>query len=213
MASNKSLRIKLGALFILVGILIAAYPVFTMFYGKYKQNALLKEHDRLVKQHVKTSRAPSGPNSDRTPLGGKGPFPPTKIIIPKIEIEQIVQEGITTSVLREGPGHYPKTANPGVVGWCAIAGHSITFSSPFDHIDELEKGDLIILETLEARFVYSVESKEIQSANATLPMPRIDKPKVALTTCTPKLTSTHRLIVRGVLLPFPQSRYLVEPGL
>lgn len=213
MARNKSIRRKIGVFFVLAGIAVAGYPFFTTFYGKHRQNLHLQEYDNAVKQHRKISRAPSGPNAERTPSGRKGAFPPTKIIIPKIGVEQVVLEGIAVWILREGPGHYPKTANPGEVGWCAIGGHSITFSSPFDRLEELEAGDLIILETYEARFVYSVESKEVQPARAEFPMPRVNKPKIALTTCTPKITSTHRLIVRGALLPFPKSRYLVEPGL
>jgi sortase A len=213
MASNNNLRKKLGVLFILVGTLIVAFPFLTSFYGNYRQGVLLKTRERMMKEHLQLPQRPSGSNMDHTPMGRRGPFPPTKIVIPKIGVEQVAQEGITIKVLQEGPGHYPKTANPGVIGWCAIAGHSITFSSPFDRIDELAKGDLIILETLEARFVYSVATKEVQPSNATFQMPHTYQSRVALTTCTPKLTSTHRLIVRGVLLPFPQSHYLSEPEL
>ncbi len=192
---------------IVIGMILLMYPVLTMLYGSYRQRVLLQARERLVKEHAQDfSLNPE--LKTKTPIGKKGKWPLTKIEIPSIGVSQIVQESITNAVLREGPGHYPDTANPGEVGWCAIAGHRITFSSPFDRLDELKKGDLIILETIEARFVYRVYSSELKPEKTPFEMPKTDEPRVALTTCHPKTGSTHRLAVRGVLLPYPQSRYL-----
>lgn len=205
---------KIGALLIIGGLLVASYPLFTMAYGRYKQNQIFEQ----AEARMKAERAKAKLEKDRdatlmktTPVGKAGAWPTTKLIIPKLGVEQIVQEGIGADTLKQSPGHYPKTANPGQVGWCAIAGHRITFSAPFDRLNEMNKGDQIILETMEARFVYLFDSIVTVPDTANLDMRRTTKANVILTTCEPKTGSSHRLIARGSLAPYPTSRYLVPP--
>ena len=40
--------------------------------------------------------------------------------------------------LRKGPGHYPDTPLPGVMGNMAIAGHRTTYGHPFGDLDQLD---------------------------------------------------------------------------
>lgn len=205
---------KIGALLIIGGLLVASYPLLTMAYGRYKQNQIFAQ----AEARMKAERAKSKLEKDRdatlmktTPVGKAGAWPTTKLIIPKLGVEQIVQEGVGADTLKQSPGHYPGTANPGQAGWCAIAGHRITFSAPFDRLNEMNKGDQIILETMEARFVYLFDSIVTVPDTANLDMTRTDKAHVMLTTCEPKTGSSHRLIARGTLAPYPTSRYLIPP--
>jgi sortase A len=206
---------RLGWLLIVVGIGVAMYPVFTMGYGAYRQSQMLAKADAAAKAY--RDRAAKATEEQKrlmktTPIGLPGPWPVTKIIIPKIGVEQIVQEGITPVTLTKSPGHYPKTQNPGQIGWCAIAGHRITYSAPFDRLNELVAGDQIILETRDARFVFLFYEIETVLDTADLEMPKTDTANVILTTCEPKTGSSHRLIARGKLAPYPASRYLVPPS-
>ena len=51
--------------------------------------------------------------------------------------------------LKKGPGHYPLTPLPGQFGNAAIAGHRTTYLHPFYGINELGKGDKIIVDDAE----------------------------------------------------------------
>jgi sortase A len=205
---------RIGLLLVVVGICVALYPVFTIGYGTFRQNQMLAKADAAAKTY--RDKAAKATAEQRklmmsTPVGIKGPWPATKIIIPKIGVEQIVQDGIDAKTLTQSPGHYPKTQNPGQIGWCAIAGHRITYSAPFDRLNELKGGDQIILETKDARFVYLFYEIKTVLDTADLEMPKTDAANIILTTCEPKTGSSHRLIARGRLAPYPASRYLVPP--
>ena len=98
-----------------------------------------------------TTAAPS--TAPPPPAEGNGL---ARLEIPKIGVDKIVVEGVGVEDLRKGPGHYPGTALPGVVGNVAIAGHRTTYGAPFGDIDKLKPGDEIILTTVTGRYVYNV---------------------------------------------------------
>ena len=58
------------------------------------------------------------------------------------------------SSLTKGPGRYGNTSFPGSGSTIGIAGHRTTFSAPFRHIDNLNKGDKITLKMPYGTFVY-----------------------------------------------------------
>ena len=47
--------------------------------------------------------------------------------------------------LRKGPGHYPATPFPGMPGTVGVAGHRTTYLAPFNKLDELRKGDRVVI--------------------------------------------------------------------
>jgi LPXTG-site transpeptidase (sortase) family protein len=121
---------------------------------------------------------------------------PFKILIPKIGVEWIVHEGTDIPSLKRGPGHYPGTALPGENGLCIIAGHRTTYGAPFNRVDQLEKGDEIILQTAKNEdFVYHVAGKTETLPDDVSVLNQTTYPSLALTTCTPKFYATRRLIV------------------
>ncbi|MCX6520511.1 MAG: class E sortase [Actinobacteria bacterium] len=130
--------------------------------------------------------------------------PLAKLTIPKIDLEKIVIEGVRTSDLEDGPGHFPETPLPGQYGNAAIAGHRTTHGQPFNRIDELQVGDEVIVETIVGRFTYLVTGQVIVSPNDyQLVIPTTD-PTVAtltLTSCHPKLSAKQRIVVTAVLDP------------
>ncbi|MCJ7826717.1 MAG: class E sortase, partial [Demequinaceae bacterium] len=74
-----------------------------------------------------------------------------------------ISEGVVRrSVLDKlGIGHYPSTALPGGWGNFAVAGHRTTFGKPFERIEELEEGDVIVVRTESAWYVYRVTETHI----------------------------------------------------
>ena len=46
-----------------------------------------------------------------------------KIIIPKIDLEYVIVEGVTLEDMKSGPGHWPETPFPGMGGNFILSGH------------------------------------------------------------------------------------------
>ncbi len=70
------------------------------------------------------------------------------LVVPVIGVNDYVIEGVGSSQLAEGPGHYPGTAATGSSGNEAIAGHRTTHTAPFYNLNDLVRGDLIYLTNL-----------------------------------------------------------------
>lgn len=135
-----------------------------------------------------------------------------QIKIPKIGLLRTVVEGVGLDQLKRGPGHYPETPLPGQAGNAAIAGHRTTYGQPFHNIDKLDKGDEIIVTTIQRPdqpFVYKVDSKIIVKPSQsevllskTLPDGKLEN-RLTLTACNPKYSAAQRIIVSGVLVGTP----------
>jgi sortase A len=138
------------------------------------------------------------------------------IVIPKIDADYYVVNGVDESDLRKGPGHYPSTPLPGQIGNAAIAGHRTTYGAPFGRLDDLEPGDMIEITTLQGRFGYQIYDKfEVAPSAVEVLDPEPGKATLTLTTCHPPYSAAKRLIVKAELqlppnaVPFPSS---VDPN-
>ena len=118
-----------------------------------------------------------------------------------------VVEGVSLDDLAKGVGHYPKTVLPGEVGNFAVAGHRATHGEPFAYLDEVRKGDAVVVETQEDWYVYLIDrTKIVQPTDTWVIEPVPGRPDavpterlITLTTCNPRWASTERLIVWGHL--------------
>lgn len=114
-----------------------------------------------------------------------------------------VLEGTGLDVLAQGLGHYPSTALPGQIGNVAIAGHRAGHGNPLIDIDAIREGDVMVLETQVAYYVYRVTGHEIvPPTHVQVLDPVPDQPGVAptiaqltVTSCDPRYGSTNRYIV------------------
>jgi sortase A len=131
------------------------------------------------------------------------------IKIPRLgrDYEYVVLEGVESADLRKGPGHYPGTAMPGQVGNFVVSGHRTTYGAPFNRLDELRRGDEIVMDALGGRYTYRVsQTKVVDPADVDVvaPVPgrpgrRPAKAMITLTTCHPEYSDRQRLIVFGTL--------------
>jgi sortase A len=118
-----------------------------------------------------------------------------RIRIPTIGASFVVVKGTGTSELESGPGIYPETNFPGVPGTTAIAGHRTTYLAPFRHIDELRRGQSIVLEMPYARFVYRVIDSHVVLPTDVSVIKPVGYSRLVLSACTPLFSASHRLIV------------------
>jgi sortase A len=133
----------------------------------------------------------------------------------------------TDAQLEQGPVHYKGTALPGQVGNFSVAGHRVGKGEPFLNLDQLRSSDAIIVQTGTYWYVYrvlgspaggnpqtdkitnsdGVPGREIvvpSAGRVLLPVPNDPNKKptqrlITLTTCTPKFTASHRMIIHAYL--------------
>jgi sortase A len=131
----------------------------------------------------------------------------TRITIPKINVDVVVVEGTTPSALKAGAGHYSNSPLPCEEGNVAIAGHRTTYGKPFANVDQLKKGDLVMLETPIGTCTYALS----QDPFVVLPEGKLSSGKsvvdntpgqknLTLTSCHPKGSASHRIIIRATLV-------------
>ncbi|WMJ76480.1 MULTISPECIES: class D sortase [unclassified Sedimentibacter] len=122
------------------------------------------------------------------------------IEIPKLNVKSAILEGTDDSALKYTVGHYPETANPGEKRNCVLLGHrNYVYGHFFRRIDELEPGDQVILKKDAETYTYIVTESFVVSPEEVWVLDNTEDATVTMITCTPMITYTDRLIVRGVL--------------
>jgi sortase A len=127
--------------------------------------------------------------------------PVGSIRIPRIGADFVVVYGTGTEELEKGPGIYtqsiyPGTRFPGLGGTTAIAGHRTTFLEPFRHIDELRRGDRILLDMPYAHFTYTVMGhRVVDPSDVEAAIRGAGYSRLVLSACTPLFSAAHRLLV------------------
>jgi sortase A len=187
-----------------ITLLFVVYQLWGTGVGQARsQRALL--HDFTAAASGGTAAAaPSG--SLGTAAASALPPPPVGkavavLKIAKIGVTQAVVEGTGTDDLRKGPGHYRGTPLPGEHGNVAIAGHRTTYGAPFHRLDELERGDPILLNTRVGVVRYVVAAKRVVNPDQRGAIQPTKDDRLTLTTCHPKYSASQRLIVIAALAP------------
>jgi sortase A len=129
--------------------------------------------------------------------------PMTRIEVPAIGVDTMVVEGTSQSALRAGAGHYPETPLPGAKGNVAIAGHRTTYGKPFSRMDELERGDKVVLTTPVGRHVYEIMGRPWVTDPNDYDEVVNEYPQkgafLTLTSCHPEGSAAYRIVVRARL--------------
>jgi sortase A len=118
-----------------------------------------------------------------------------KIEIPKLGIDEDMYEGIALSTLDRGPGHWPGTAMPGQPGNVVIAGHRVSHSKPFRHIDDLAEGDEVRFTVNDTVYSYEVTGHEIVDPTAIRIVAQTPEPTATLFACHPPGSVAERYVV------------------
>jgi sortase A len=118
-----------------------------------------------------------------------------RVRIPKIGVSWVVVDGTSPDALRKGPGFFPQAPYPGARGTVAIAGHRTTYAAPFRNVDDLARGDEIVVEMPYGRFVYAVERRRIVEPDAMWVIQKASYDRLVLTACHPLYSAAQRIIV------------------
>jgi sortase A len=186
---------RFGWLLVLLGLGAGGYagvilwrgdPV-TALYAHIEQRHLRAELRREVRQ--------AGPIREGSAFA--------VIHIPRIGVNAVVVQGTSTTDLAKGPGHYRITGMPGSGRVVAIAGHRTTFGAWFLHLDDLRRGDPIILRYHGGRYLYTVTGhRVVQPSDWTILRYR-GYEELVLSTCNPVYSAAQRWIVFARLVASP----------
>lgn len=178
------------ALLCIVGAGALAFPMLSNWWAGHRQGQLADQLDNPAL----VAGVAQGNVADGKPIG--------RIMIPTIGLDMVVVQGVDTSALAAGPGHYPGTPMPCSVGDVAIAGHRTTFLHPFAALDKLKPGELVELSTpaWSCSYVVSEVPFSVLPTDSSVVANTPGEYTLTLTTCTPVGSSSHRLIVKAVML-------------
>jgi sortase A len=219
---GRFLRVS-GVLLVTAGLLMLAWAFvvwrwedpFTRFYTEREQRKLESSYERRISDYERLAvPEPEGamdgaPPTPRASLAwlrstarayrrstGRGDAV-GRLVIPRLDVDMIVVNGTDSHTLKKGPGRYGGRGSymPGEGHLVYVAGHRTTYSAPFSDIEELERGDRVVLELPYARFEYRVERDEIVRSNELRVLRSRGREVLALQACHPRFFASHRYLV------------------
>ncbi len=182
---------------LLVGFLGYIYGLSSLSEQRAQTN-LRKSFQYALAQAV----APVGPVSPGTPVAA--------ISIPRLGLSQtVVVEGTSAQDLTLGPGHRRDTVLPGQTGVSVIYGRRVSFGGPFEHLMQLQVGDVITATTGQGVSRYRVSS----FGDATHPAPANSANRLVLATADSTGWPHQSVSVSADLLTTPQPAGPARPGI
>lgn len=119
----------------------------------------------------------------------------TRIVIPKINIDAPIIEGVTWEDLKKGVGHLPGSAQPGQRGNLYLAAHNDIFGEIFRYLDRLEPGDEYYIYAGPTKYTYVVREKRFVNPTDVEVMLPTTGPVATLQSCWPYLIDTKRIVI------------------
>lgn len=136
------------------------------------------------------------------------------IEIPRINTKLPIYHGTAQDTLLKGVGHLQKTSLPigGVGTHSVLTGHTgLSSARLFTDLNKMETGDVFYIYVLNRTLAYKVDQIKVVEPTDTNDL-KIDwkKDYVTLITCTPYGINSHRLLVRGIRIPYEEAETIVE---
>ncbi|MFC6160216.1 class E sortase [Kribbella jiaozuonensis] len=125
-----------------------------------------------------------------------------RLEIPRLKVDQPLNNGVDEAALVQGVGHWPGTPLPGSPGNSVISGHRSTHEKPFLYLDRLRPGDPIIATVGATRTTYKVAKVVIvpqaQYVKFVLKQPtRPGEKDITLFACNPITAHYQRIVVQA----------------
>ena len=135
--------------------------------------------------------------------------------IPVIDLTLGIYHGTSPHVLEEGVGHLENSSLPigGESTHSVLSAHTgLPDKKLFTDLVLLEKGDTFYIHVLDEILAYKVDNIEVVTPDDTESLHVVPgEDHVTLVTCTPYGVNSHRLLVRGIRIPYvPEEKAQAE---
>ena len=174
------MRKTLGYVLFAAGALLLSFAGARYAVGALRADAARRAwNDATARQAVAMvqSAALHGWNTDQIAKGA----PVARIVVPGIDLDEIVLEGVDDDALNAGPGHLPGSAFPGDRGNSVISAHR---DRHFSRLGDVSVGDTIRTESGRQAVSWVVVSKRIVRRDQPA-LFASREPVLTLTTCWP----------------------------
>jgi len=206
---RSALAKAIPVLLVASGVLLILMALVMKWQSHERQEALLRAYDLALAASLTAGTAsdfgreldaPALEANDPDSLDGQtGTAPLCVITIPRIDLTVAVAEGVDDRTLRYAVGHFEGTALPGQTGNFSVVGHrNAAFGELFNRLDEVEVGDIIIVERDGESYTYVVSERLVVEPEDTWVLDPTPDARITLITCT-GARHASRLIIRGVL--------------
>lgn len=119
-----------------------------------------------------------------------------RIIIPKINVDQTIVQGVDWEALKLGVGQVLNGDTPtSETGNVVLAAHNDIYGEIFRRLDELEVGDQFEIHTLTRVYTYTITRQEIVEPTDIWVMDNRGRPEVTLISCYPFQVNSHRIVI------------------
>lgn len=133
------------------------------------------------------------------PIPTAGPEQAIQIQIPSIKVDAPIVQGDGWEQLKKGVAQHAGSANPGESGNMVLSAHNDVYGEIFRYLDQLERGDQIVLFTPQHSFTYIITSIQIVKPTNVEVMASTPNPTVTLISCYPYMVDNQRIVVQASL--------------
>jgi sortase A len=163
------------SLLLLIGVGALSYSGWS-----YLEQFIHERGERNAFDRARVSQTPASSGTEA--LVPPEPFR-AKLVIARLNLSTMVEEGVGESTLRHAAGHIPTTALPGQLGNIGVAAHRDTL---FRNLKEIKTHDRIVLSTLTNEYNYEVTATSIVRPNdISVLAPTPGEKTLTLVTCYP----------------------------
>ena len=118
------------------------------------------------------------------------------LIIPKLNLNGTIVQGIDWEALKQGVGQVPNGTNPGDdYGNVAFAAHNDIYGKLFEHLDQLQPGDTFQIQTKTTIYTYTVTEQRIVEPNDVSVLQPRQGATATLISCYPYQVDDQRIVI------------------
>jgi sortase A len=121
---------------------------------------------------------------------------PLRVIIPAINVDHTIVQGVDWEALKLGVGQLPNGAVPSATDDnVVLSAHNDIYGEIFRYLDALEPGMEVQLQTRTETYTYVIRTTQIVEPDAVQVMEPQGSPMVTLISCYPYRVNTQRIVV------------------
>ncbi len=139
------------------------------------------------------------------PIPTPGPEQARRIQIPAIDVDSSIYQGQDWEQLKKGVGQHVGSAAPGRLGNLVLAAHNDIYGEIFRNLDQLERGDEIIISSERQQYTYVVRETLLVEPTDVWVMEPTEHSSTTLISCYPYLVNNKRIIIFADLAQEAQS--------